>query len=84
MTDETKAPKIVPPEPHRRADLGRATARAIAGAIPVAGSAATELVNMLPDPTAIGGSNGSATSRTASTTSRAGSARSTSGPERDR
>ena len=52
MTDETKAPKIVPPEPHRRADLGRATARAIAGAIPVAGSAATELVNMLPDPTA--------------------------------
>ena len=52
MTNETKTPKIVPPEPHRRADLGRAAARALAGAIPVAGSAATELVNMLPDPSA--------------------------------
>lgn len=52
MSDDTKTPKILPPEPHRAADLGRAAARALAGAIPVAGSAATELVNMFPDPTA--------------------------------
>lgn len=45
--------KINPPEPHRKADLGRAAARAVAGAIPVVGSAAAELANeILPDPTA--------------------------------
>jgi hypothetical protein len=43
---------IVSPKPHRAADLGRAAGRAVVGAIPGFGSAATELVNLLPDPTA--------------------------------
>lgn len=51
MTDHTDR-RISPPEPHRAADLSRAAGRAIAGAIPVVGSAATELVNLLPDPSA--------------------------------
>jgi hypothetical protein len=42
---------VNPPEISRSADLGRAAARAVAGAIPVVGSAATELANeLLPDP----------------------------------
>lgn len=54
MTEENNNErKINPPKENRKADLGRATARAIAGAIPVVGSAAAELVNeALPDPTA--------------------------------
>ena len=44
--------KINPPEVHRKADIGRAAARAVAGAIPVVGSVAAELTNeILPDPT---------------------------------
>lgn len=54
MSDEgNDGRKINPPETHRKADLGRAAARAVAGAIPVVGSAATELANeILPDPSA--------------------------------
>lgn len=44
---------LSPPVTHGQSDLARATARAAAGAIPVIGSAASELVNaLLPDPTA--------------------------------
>lgn len=50
---ENERRRIDPPDTHRKADLGRATARAVAGAIPLVGSAATELANeILPDPTA--------------------------------
>lgn len=52
MNDAEKdTPKLTPPKTHRKADLGRAAARAAAGAIPVVGSAAAELANeILPDP----------------------------------
>lgn len=51
MSDESDC-KISPPQPHRAADLGRAAGRAVAGVIPLVGSAASELVNLLPDPSA--------------------------------
>lgn len=54
MTDSTNSTRSInPPKAFRKGDIGRAAARAVAGAIPVVGSAATELVNeILPDPTA--------------------------------
>lgn len=45
--------KITPPDPNRTADVGRAAARAAAGAIPLFGSVAAELIDgLLPDPSA--------------------------------
>lgn len=53
--EDSSKRKIIPPKENRKADLGRAAARGIAGAIPVVGSAAAELANeLLPDPTAKG------------------------------